>query len=64
MLPIRHNFRQFGGSWAQRQVFQLTLIQAAVRAKKNSVAKGLIAELRAQKPRSKKLEQIIKNLSS
>lgn len=62
MLPLRHNFRQFGGSWAQRQVFNLTLIQAAIKAKKVSVAKGLIAELKAQKPRSRRLDEILKAL--
>lgn len=62
MLPLRHNFRQFGGSWAQRQVFNITLIQAAIKAKKTLVAKGLIAELKAQKPQSRKLEEILKNL--
>lgn len=62
MLPLRYSFRQFGGSWAQRQVFNLTLIQAAKRSGKVSVAKGLIAELRAQKPKSKRLEEILKTL--
>ena len=62
MLPLRYNFRQFGGSWAQRQVFNLTLIQAAIKSENFSIAKGLIAELKAQKPRSKKLEELLKNL--
>ena len=62
MLPLRHNFRHFGGSWAQRQVFNLTLIQAAVKSEKKSVAKGLIAELKAQKPCSRQLDEILKAL--
>ena len=26
MLPLRYDFIKFGGSWAQRQVFELTVI--------------------------------------
>ena len=63
MLPLRYNFRRFGGSWAQRQVFNLTLIQAAIKANKVSVAKGLIAELKAQKPCSRRLDKVLTKLS-
>lgn len=64
MLPLRHNFRSFGGSWSQRQVFVITLIQAAVKSKKTSIAKGLIAELKAMKPQSRRLEDILQNLKT
>ena len=46
MLPLRHDFLRFGGSWAQRQVFHFTMIQAAVRANKLSVALALVTELK------------------
>ena len=46
MLPLRYDFLRFGGSWAQRQVFNITMIQAAIKASKLSVALALIAELK------------------
>ena len=46
MLPLRYDFLQFGGSWTQRQVFNITMIQAAVRANKLSLALALVAELK------------------
>jgi len=45
MLPLRYDFLAFGGSWAQRQVFSVTLIQAAIRANNTSLAMGLVAEM-------------------
>ena len=46
MLPLRYDFLQFGGSWTQRQVFNITMIQAAVRTNKLSLALALVAELK------------------
>ena len=46
MLPLRYDFHNFGGSWAQRQVFSVTMIQAAVRANKLSLALSLLTELK------------------
>ena len=46
MLPLRYDFLRFGGSWTQRQVFNITMIQAAVRANKISLALALVAELK------------------
>ena len=46
MLPLRYNFHSFGGSWAQRQVFNVTMIQAAIRANKSSLALALVTELK------------------
>ena len=46
MLPIRYDFHRFGGSWAQRQVFSVTLIQAAVKANKLPLALSLVTELK------------------
>ena len=46
MLPLRYNFIRFGGSWAQRQVYNITMIQAAIKASKLSVALTLVTELK------------------
>ena len=46
MLPLRYDFLRFGGSWTQRQVFNVTMIQAAVKANKVSLALALVAELK------------------
>ena len=48
MLPLRYDFWQFGGSWAQRQVFNVTLIHAAIKANQNSLALALVAELKVK----------------
>ncbi len=45
MIPLRYQFLSFGGSWAQRQVFNVTMIQAAIKANNLSVALGLAAEM-------------------
>ncbi len=45
MVPLRYEFLSFGGSWAQRQVFNVTMIQAAIKANNLSVALGLAAEM-------------------
>ena len=46
MLPLRYDFVRFGGSWAQRQVYSVTLIQAAIRANQISLALALVSELK------------------
>ena len=46
MLPLRYDFLCFGGSWTQRQVFNITVIQAAVKANRLSLALALVAELK------------------
>jgi tetratricopeptide (TPR) repeat protein len=52
LLPIRRSIRRVGGSHAQRDVFQRTLVDAALRAGRWSLARGLIAERLARKPES------------
>ena len=87
MLPLRYDILSFGGSWAQRQVFSITMIQAAVKSNKISLALALVAELKvsnqiklcitvmeyihavilslkAQKPKSKRLKQLLDELKS
>ena len=46
MLPLRYDFLSFGGSWAQRQVFSITMIQAAIKANNLSLALALVTELK------------------
>jgi len=62
MLPIRNDLIQVGGSWAQRQIFNVTMIEAAVRSNDISTALGLVAELQARKPNNKTLRALFKKL--
>jgi hypothetical protein len=50
--PVRTIAHRFGGSHAQRDVTDLTLIEAALRAGEREVAKALAAERGAVKPTS------------
>jgi hypothetical protein len=49
---VRHFSHQCGGSLAQCDLVQLTFIEAAVRAKKASLARALVAERMGQRPAS------------
>ena len=49
---VRAFAHRFGGSHAQRDLLQLTVTEAAVRAGRRSLARALLAERLAQKPRS------------
>ena len=46
LVPLRYDLHRLGGSWAQRQVFNLTMIQAAVNARNLPMAIALVAELK------------------
>lgn len=46
MLPLRYDFLRFGGSWAQRQVFSFTMIQAATKTNNLPLALALVTELK------------------
>ena len=48
MLPLRYDLIQLGGSWAQRQVFNVTMIQAAIKANKPKLAISILAELKVR----------------
>lgn len=50
--PVRNMANRFGGSHAQRDVIDLTLIEAALRAGEHDLAKALAAERTAVKPTS------------
>lgn len=62
MLPLRHDLVQVGGSWAQRQIFNVTMIEAAVRTKDIPTAIGLVAELQARKPYNRTLQLLFQKL--
>ena len=44
LLPIRYTVNRFGGSHAQRDVVQRTLLEAALRAGRYPLARGLLSE--------------------
>jgi hypothetical protein len=52
LAPIRGRFNLFGGSHAQRDVFQQTLVEAALRAGRSELAGRLVEDRLAAKPSS------------
>ena len=52
LAPAREISNRFGGSHAQRDVFSLTLIEAALRGGRDNLAKHLLAERTVLKPAS------------
>jgi len=52
LMPIRKRLNLFGGSHAQRDAVQRTLLEAALRANKTDVARVLVSERIALKPTS------------
>jgi hypothetical protein len=44
LLPLRGRFHQFGGSHAQRDAIERTLLEAAIRAGLNDIAQALVSE--------------------
>ena len=52
IAPVRHQLSIFGGSHAQRDVFQRTLLVAAIRAGETALARNLCAERLADRPAS------------
>lgn len=52
LYPVRHHLNEFGGSHAQRDVLQRTLLEAAFRAGRHDVAGALVRERLHLKPDS------------
>jgi hypothetical protein len=52
LYPIRHHLNEFGGSHAQRDVLQRTLLECAFRAGRRELAAALVAERLHVKPDS------------
>ncbi|MFB4263675.1 tetratricopeptide repeat protein [Nonomuraea sp. GTA35] len=48
--PIRHRVNEFGGSHAQRDAVQRTLLEAALRAGRRDVARALVSERISMRP--------------
>ncbi|KNB53211.1 tetratricopeptide repeat protein [Streptomyces caatingaensis] len=44
LLPIRHRFQDFGGSHAQRDALQKTLLEASLRTTRHDLARTLLSE--------------------
>ncbi|MGI5466498.1 tetratricopeptide repeat protein [Streptomyces sp. CA-132043] len=44
LLPVRHRLHEFGGSHAQRDAVQRTLVEAALRAERTDLARTLLSE--------------------
>ncbi|MFE6741795.1 tetratricopeptide repeat protein [Streptomyces tubercidicus] len=44
LLPVRHQLHRFGGSHAQRDAIQRTLVEAAIRARRTELARTLLSE--------------------
>ena len=64
MLPLRYDLHWIGGSWAQRQIFNSTIIEAAVRVGNVQVAIGLVAELAERKPQNQRLQTLLRKLKA
>jgi len=52
LYPIRHHLNEFGGSHAQRDVLQRTLLESALRDGRLELARALVAERMQAKPDS------------
>ncbi|MCX5205352.1 tetratricopeptide repeat protein [Streptomyces sp. NBC_00237] len=50
LMPLRHRLAAFGGSHAQRDAVQKTLLEAALRAGRHDVARALLSERIALRP--------------
>jgi tetratricopeptide (TPR) repeat protein len=59
---VRHIAHECGGSHAQCDIVQLTLVEAALRASKANLARALVAERTAQKPFSRLNRQLQRRL--
>ncbi len=58
LLPVRYDIRRIGGSHAQRDLFNQTLIAAAISAGRRNLAHALLAERRALKPASPRTQAL------
>jgi hypothetical protein len=52
LWPIRRHVHEFGGSHAQRDVMQRTLVEAAIRAGRTAQARTLVGERISVRPDS------------
>lgn len=50
LAPVRYRLQRLGGSHAQRDIFNLTLIEASLRAGRFALARALLAERTGRRP--------------
>jgi hypothetical protein len=58
ILPVRYDIQLVGGSHAQRDLFSQLLIDAAIKTKRLSLARALLAERIALKPNSASTQRL------
>jgi hypothetical protein len=59
LRAMRHQAHRFGGSHAQRDLIDLTLVEAAMRSGDPALASGLAAERAALRPRSPLAQRLV-----
>ena len=64
LLPVRYDIRRIGGSHAQRDLFNQTLIAAALGAGRRKLARALLAERLALKPNSRRTQRAYQDVSA
>lgn len=64
LRSIRHQAHRFGGSHAQRDLIDLTLLEAALRSGDGALARGLAAERSALRPRSPLAQRLARRAKS
>jgi tetratricopeptide (TPR) repeat protein len=64
LLPIRYDIRRIGGSHAQRDIFNQTLIAAAIGANRHKLARALLAERHALKPNNRRTQQLYADVTA
>jgi hypothetical protein len=62
LLPLRHRIRRIGGSHAQREIFHLGLIDAALQAGRRSAAQTLLRERLRLRPRDREAQRRLASL--
>ncbi|KAK3602237.1 hypothetical protein CHS0354_034474 [Potamilus streckersoni] len=67
LLPIRYNIIQIGGSHAQRDVFNLLLLHAAIKSKEpvhHKIARSLLMERRQLKEKSPMVDRLLEKVQA
>jgi hypothetical protein len=64
LRPVRNRANRFGGSHAQRDVLDLTLIEAALRDGQQALARALAAERADLKPESPANRELLRRASA
>ena len=62
LRPVRNIASRFGGSHAQRDLIDLTIIEAALRGKDRALARALVCERAAVRPKSESVAELVRRL--